>query len=105
VAQDESWRRERVLALTARFRAAAREQDLPLTASQTPIQPILIGSAAAALAASRTLREAGFWVTAIRPPTVPANTARLRVTFSAEHTESQVDALVDALRRGLPKND
>ncbi len=99
VAQRESWRRERVLALTERFRAGARALDVPLTASRTPIQPILIGSAEAALRASRGLREAGFWVAAIRPPTVPRNTARLRITFSADHTESQVDTLVEALSR------
>ncbi len=101
VAQRESWRRERVLALTERFRTAAAERDVPLTGSRTPIQPILVGSAEAALDASRRLLEAGFWVAAIRPPTVPRNSARLRITLSAEHTESQVDALVEALHRAL----
>ncbi len=99
LAQREPWRRERVLALTQRFRSAARECRLPLAPSSTPIQPILLGSAAAALSASRGLLERGFWVAAIRPPTVPRNTARLRVTLSAAHTESQVDALVEALSR------
>jgi 8-amino-7-oxononanoate synthase len=97
VAQREPWRRERVLALTGRFRRAARELRLPLAASVTPIQPILLGSAPAALSASRRLLERGFWVAAIRPPTVPRNTARLRVTLSAAHTEAQVDALIEAL--------
>ncbi len=101
VAQRESWRRERVLRLTERFRAAARERGIPLGASRTPIQPILLGSAEAALEASRRLLEAGFWVAAIRPPTVPRNAARLRITLSAAHAESQVDALVDALGRAL----
>ncbi len=101
VAQRESWRRERVLALTQRFRAAARERGLPLGASVTPIQPVLIGTADAALDASRRLLEAGFWVAAIRPPTVPRNTARLRITLSASHAESEVDALVEALERAL----
>jgi 8-amino-7-oxononanoate synthase len=99
LAQREPWRRERVLALTERFRSAARECRVPLAPSSTPIQPILLGSAAAALIASRRLLEGGFWVAAIRPPTVPRNTARLRVTLSAAHTESQVDALVEALSR------
>ena len=54
-----------------------------------------------ALAASRALERRGFLVSAIRPPTVPAGTARLRVTFSATHEESQVDALVDALAEAL----
>ncbi|MGH8150985.1 MAG: 8-amino-7-oxononanoate synthase [Steroidobacteraceae bacterium] len=101
VAQEESWRRERVLALTERFRNAARQLDLPLTDSRTPIQPIVVGSAEAALRASRALMQAGFWVAAIRPPTVPRGTARLRVTFSADHSEPQVDALVDVLSRSL----
>ncbi len=102
VSQREVWRRERVLALCQRFRRAASECGLPLLASPTPIQPVMLGSAEAALAASRRLWEAGFWVTAIRPPTVPEHTARLRITLSAHHTESQVDGLVDALAGALP---
>lgn len=97
VAQRESWRRERVLALAERFRRAAGARGLPLGGAATPIQPILVGSPQAALAASRRLMQAGFWVAAIRPPTVPAHTARLRVTLCASHTEAQVDALVEAL--------
>ncbi|MGH8227482.1 MAG: 8-amino-7-oxononanoate synthase [Steroidobacteraceae bacterium] len=104
VAQREAWRRERVLALTQRFRAAARERALPLAASQTPIQPVLIGEPEAAVDASRKLLEAGFWVAAIRPPTVPRGTARLRITLSAAHTEAQVDALADALASALQAN-
>jgi len=96
---EESWRRERVLALTARFRAAAKQLDLPVSASDTPIQPVILGTPEAALAAQKALWEAGFWVVAIRPPTVPAGSARLRITLSAAHTESQVDALVETLGR------
>jgi 8-amino-7-oxononanoate synthase len=94
---EESWRRERVLALTARFRAAAKQLDLPLSPSDTPIQPIVLGTPEAALSAQKALFEAGFWVVAIRPPTVPAGSARLRITLSAAHTEAQVDALVETL--------
>jgi 8-amino-7-oxononanoate synthase len=96
---EESWRRERVLALTARFRAAARQLDLPLGTSDTPIQPVILGTPEAALGAQKALWEAGFWVVAIRPPTVPAGSARLRITLSAAHTESEVDALVETLGR------
>jgi 8-amino-7-oxononanoate synthase len=96
---EESWRRERVLALTARFRAAARQLDLPLGSSDTPIQPVILGTPEAALGAQKALWEAGFWVVAIRPPTVPAGSARLRITLSAAHTEAQVDALVETLGR------
>jgi 8-amino-7-oxononanoate synthase len=101
IVQREPWRRERVLALTQRFVNAAHEHRLPLAASATPIQPIILGSAEAALTASRCLAERGFWVAAIRPPTVPRNTARLRVSLSAAHTEAQIDALVEALSRCL----
>ena len=72
---------------------------LPGTA--TPIQPVIVGDAANAVALSRALEARGFLVTAIRPPTVPAGTARLRVTLSAAHEEAQVDALVDALTQAL----
>ena len=95
--RQESGRRERLAALIARFRAAAAAADVPLAPSTTPIQPIVLGGAAAALAAQRQLAAAGFWVVAIRPPTVPPGSARLRVTLSAAHTEAQVDALAEQL--------
>lgn len=101
LAHEESWRRERVLALTTRFRAAAQQAGVPLADSMTPIQPIPLGSAQAALAAQQALRDAGFWVVAIRSPTVPAGAERLRITLTAGHHESQVDALVEALSRIL----
>jgi 8-amino-7-oxononanoate synthase len=97
LAQVESWRRERLLALTTRFRRAAQQLDLPLAASETPIQPVILGTAEAALQVQSALAAAGFWVSAIRPPTVPADSARLRITLSAAHTETQVDRLLDAL--------
>ncbi|HVY83297.1 MAG TPA: 8-amino-7-oxononanoate synthase [Steroidobacteraceae bacterium] len=99
IVQDEPWRRERVLALAARFRAAARELNLHLAHSESPIQPVILGGADTAVRAQNELLAAGFLVVAIRPPTVPAGTARLRITFSAAHTEDQVDALVEALAR------
>lgn len=99
LAEREPWRRERVRSLTARFRSAARAEGVPLTESTTPIQPIPLGSARAALQAQRVLREAGFWVVAIRSPTVPAGQERLRVTVTAAHTEAQVDALAESLGR------
>ena len=102
IAREEPWRRERVLALTARFRAAATQAGIPLTDSATPIQPIPLGSAQAALAAQEALRAAGFWVVAIRSPTVPAGAERLRITLTAGHQESHVDALVAALSRICP---
>jgi 8-amino-7-oxononanoate synthase len=103
LSQREGWRRERLNTLTARFRAMAGAAGVPLAASTTPIQPIVVGSAAAALAAQRSLETAGLWVAAIRPPTVPAGSARLRVTLSALHTDSQLDRLVEALARACAR--
>jgi 8-amino-7-oxononanoate synthase len=99
LSQSEGWRRERLSALTARFRRAALAAGVPLSPSVTPIQPIVLGEAAAALAAQQALEAAGFWVVAIRPPTVPRGAARLRVTLSAAHSEAEVDALVAQLAR------
>ena len=65
--------------------------------SDSPIQPILVGTPKAALSGSEALFEKGFWVAAIRPPTVPDGTARLRVTLSAAHREQDVDDLLDAI--------
>src|SRR6202022_839906 len=72
---------------------------LQATQPLTPIQPVMMGSAEAALRAQRELFAAGFCVVAIRPPTVPRGSARLRVTLSAAHTEAQVDGLLEALSR------
>jgi 8-amino-7-oxononanoate synthase len=83
----------RPLALARQFTAAL---GLPTAAS--PIVSLVRGSAAAALTAADALRAVGFLVAAIRPPTVPPGTSRLRVTFSAEHTAEQVAALTDAVR-------
>jgi 8-amino-7-oxononanoate synthase len=97
VAIEESWRRERVLAHVAAFRAAATNAGLEIGSSHTPIQPIILGSAARALAASDALWEEGIWVSAIRPPTVPEGSARLRVTLSAAHAPDDVARLVETL--------
>jgi 8-amino-7-oxononanoate synthase len=95
--EAEPWRRERLHALIARFRRQALAAGVPLGASVTPIQPIVLGSAARALEAQRQLAAAGLWVVAIRPPTVPIGSARLRVTLSAAHTAAQIDTLVTQL--------
>jgi len=97
LAREEPWRRTHVLSLVQRFREGARALGLRLAPSASPIQPLLAGEAQAALAAADTLFEAGIWVTPIRPPTVPAGSARLRITFSAVHREADVDRLLDAL--------
>ena len=99
---EEPWRRRQVQEYVARFRRGATAIGLDLLPSQTPIQPILLGSESAALGASAWLREAGFWVPAIRPPTVPAGGSRLRITLSATHAPAEVDNLLDALSRMAP---
>ncbi|RVU30371.1 8-amino-7-oxononanoate synthase [Neptunomonas marina] len=95
--QKESWRREHLNALIERFRAGAQQLGFTLMDSQTPIQPIVVGDADKALKMSEQLKAQGIYISAIRPPTVPAGSARLRVTLSAAHTEAQVDRLLAAL--------
>ncbi|WP_313710161.1 8-amino-7-oxononanoate synthase [Pseudomonas sp.] len=99
----ETWRREHLAALVRQFREGAEQIGLQLMDSPTPIQPILIGDSAQALKLSRMLRERGLLVTAIRPPTVPAGSARLRVTLSAAHSEAQVQLLLNALAECYPQ--
>jgi 8-amino-7-oxononanoate synthase len=97
VIQDEPWRRAAVLGHAARFRAEATALGLRLAPSISPIQPLLLGTETAALDASAALRDSGIFVPAIRPPTVPPGTSRLRITFSAAHTESDLDRLLESL--------
>ncbi|PVZ36950.1 8-amino-7-oxononanoate synthase [Pseudomonas sp. CC120222-01a] len=99
----ETWRREHLAALIRQFRRGAEQIGLQLMDSPTPIQPILIGDSAQALKLSRMLRDRGLLVTAIRPPTVPAGSARLRVTLSAAHSEAQVQLLLNALAECYPQ--
>lgn len=87
----------------AYFRSRAAVAGVPLTASTTPIQPILIGDDARAVAIAEALIVDGIYVRAIRPPTVPAGTARLRITLTAAHGKQAIDALVEALSRQLTR--
>ncbi len=95
--RTEGWRRERLQQLIQRFRSGAQQLGLPLMASTTPIQPLLAGSAAQALAWSQQLEQRGILVSAIRPPTVPEGSARLRITLSAAHRDEHIDRLLEAL--------
>ena len=90
-------RRAHLATLIAQFDAALALKRWQRPLSTTPIQPIIIGSNEQAMAASARLHAQGLWVPAIRPPTVPADTARLRVTLSASHTEQDVAQLAAAL--------
>ena len=100
--RTENWRREHLNKLIARFREGAAAIGLTLMDSATPIQPILIGDSARALRLSALLRARGLLITAIRPPTVPAGSARLRVTLSAAHSEAQLELLLQALAECWP---
>jgi len=97
IVREERWRRDKLESLMWRFREGAEAIGLSLMPSRTPIQPILLGEPEKAVTWSRRLEEHGFLVTAIRPPTVPAGQARLRVTLSAAHEEAQVDSLLQTL--------
>jgi 8-amino-7-oxononanoate synthase len=94
-AADEA--RAHLARLIARFRQRAEALGWTLGASNTPIQPLLVGESSAALQLAERLRERGVWVSAIRPPTVPVGTARLRITLCAAHGEDDVDRLLEAL--------
>jgi 8-amino-7-oxononanoate synthase len=97
IIRSEPERRERLRALIHRFRAGARSLRWRLLPSETAIQPLILGANANALRVSEALWRCGIWVPAIRPPTVPRGSARLRITLSAAHAESDVDALLGAL--------
>lgn len=99
IAIEENWRRDKLKQLAERFRLGAEQLGLTLMASPSAIQPILIGDSQTAVDISSALLDAGFLVSAIRPPTVPQGSARLRVTFSALHEEQHVDRLLDALAK------
>ena len=102
IAGDEgAARRTHLAVLIARFRQGCAQQGIALSPSNTAIQPLVLGAESRALAASRALLENGYWVAAIRPPTVPAGTARLRITLTATHTTQEVDGMVSALTAAL----
>jgi 8-amino-7-oxononanoate synthase len=91
-------RRAQLRQLTAQLKKGLADTRWQLMTSPTAIQPVIIGDNHEALRVATALYEKGLWVPAIRPPTVPKGTARLRVSLSAAHTEAQVAALVDALQ-------
>ncbi len=109
IVRAEPARRERLHANILRFRHGAAALGLALgidtgsgaASVSTPIQPLVLGDAVRALAVSRVLFERGYWVAAIRPPTVPKGTSRLRITLSAAHTPEQIDGLLEALHAAL----
>ena len=101
--REEAWRRDQLAALVDQFRRGAADLGLPLMGSDSAIQPLVVGDAARAVQLSQQLRERGLLISAIRPPTVPAGTSRLRVTLSAAHTAEQVERLLTALSEVWPR--
>lgn len=99
ILRDEEWRREKLAALIKQFRDGCEQLGLELMDSPTPIQPIMVGDSAEAMRMSAAIEAEGIFISAIRPPTVPQGSARLRVTFSASHTEAQVTRLLDVLEK------
>lgn len=96
IAQD-SWRREKLQSLIAHFKFRLNQIGLPDNQSSSAIQPILIGDTQKTLAISEGLKKSGIWLTAIRPPTVPQGTSRLRVTLNCDHQTQDIDFLFEQL--------
>jgi 8-amino-7-oxononanoate synthase len=99
--EAEPWRRERLLALSGYLRARLHDAGIPVTAGTSQIVAVVIGDNAAALAVAESLQAAGFDVRAIRPPTVPRGTARLRMSVNAGLSEAVLDRLVAVLAGAL----
>jgi len=97
IVREETWRREKLASLIGQFRRGAEQIGLQLMDSLTPIQPVVINDDQKVMQISAELRAQGFLVGAIRPPTVPVGSGRLRITLSADHSEQQVEQLLNAL--------
>ena len=95
--RTESWRQKTLQTNIQHFRERAQQLQLPLLASHSAIQPMILGAEQRSLQVSQKLRERGFAVAAIRPPTVPQGTSRLRVTLSARHDPTEIDALLQTI--------
>jgi len=101
IAQQEHWRREQLNQHVAHFRSGAKQLGLQLMESATPIQPVLLGDERNALTMSKALEKQGILVSAIRPPTVPKGTSRLRITLTAVHQSADIDRLLQAFEQAL----
>lgn len=105
VLQDESWRRQRLRDRIDQFRAGAETLGLALMPSETAIQPVVLGCPERVMGVAQTLAQQGFLVGAVRPPTVPVGSARLRITLSADHEAADIDALLVALAATCQSRD
>jgi len=96
--KNESWRRKKLMQLIQFFMQAAHERGIPLQANDhTPIKAIAMRDSASALRLQEILNAKGFWIYAIRPPTVPPNTACIRVSLNCMHTPQQIADLLDLM--------
>jgi 8-amino-7-oxononanoate synthase len=98
--RNEQWRRDRLVDLNSHYDALFSSFD-GYTKTVTPIKPLILGSADKAVQVAERLRAEGLWVTAIRPPTVPSGSARLRITLTANHTKQDLERLARELQRVL----
>lgn len=97
IVATEPWRRERLRALTAYLRHGLLEARFNVLPSETPIQALIAGDAETTVALARLLLEDGIYVPAIRPPTVPKGLGRLRITLTVEHTQADIQCLIERL--------
>ncbi|ALR15917.1 8-amino-7-oxononanoate synthase [Vibrio natriegens] len=100
IVQEQGWRREKLAELSAYYQECLHDMS-GFIETLTPIKPFVIGDAEKALSVADSCRQHGFWVTAIRPPTVPAGTSRLRITLTANHTKDQIKTLSHVLEQAL----
>ena len=99
--QAESWRREKLFELIRGFRLKAKQLDLELLESQTPIQSLMVGDKCTALELATGLQDCGYYVVAIRPPTVPADSSRIRISLRADHSEQELYEFLTVLKKLL----
>ena len=99
--RTEQWRRNKLYDNIALFQQRAAAAGLPCLAASGAIQAVMLGNSEQAVTVSQQLREQGIWLTAIRPPTVPPGTARLRVTLSASQQAEDIEYLIKMLQQAL----
>ena len=95
--QHETWRRDHLGSLIKKFKQKAAKLHLPFLPSDTPIQPLIISDVKHAASIALCLKQSGILVALVRPPTVPLNTSRLRISLTVNHTENDIDYLLDRL--------
>jgi len=105
LAETDQWRRDHLAELVAYFKQLAKQHNIPLMPSDSAIQPVLIGESDLAITVSEQLKKQGIWTTAIRPPTVPKQTARLRITLTVNHQKQDIQLLVNKIKQVIDANN